>query len=59
MFKVFNMGHRMELYLPGILAPSIIEYAESFNIEARIIGHCEPSESRSLIIRSQDQEYYY
>jgi phosphoribosylformylglycinamidine cyclo-ligase len=59
MYKVFNMGHRMEIYVPGIVAPSIIEYAESFNIEARIIGHCEPSESRSLIIRYQDQDYHY
>lgn len=59
MFKVFNMGHRMEIYVPGILAPSIIEFAETFNIEARIIGHCEPSVSRSLVIRYQGQDYHY
>ncbi len=53
MYRVFNMGHRMEVYLPDQVAGKIIEIAEKFNIDAQIIGHCEASEKRLTI----DGEY--
>ena len=50
MFQVFNMGHRMELYVPQAVAEGIIAIAESFGIEAKIIGHCEPGIGKKLSI---------
>jgi phosphoribosylformylglycinamidine cyclo-ligase len=50
MYKVFNMGHRMELYLPEAVAGEIISISESFGIDARIIGHCEASEEKKITI---------
>jgi phosphoribosylformylglycinamidine cyclo-ligase len=41
MYKVFNMGHRMEIYVPKKVAKDIIEISKSFNIDAKIIGHVE------------------
>lgn len=41
MYKVFNMGHRLEVYLPAEKAQEVIEIAKSFNIDAQIIGHVE------------------
>jgi phosphoribosylformylglycinamidine cyclo-ligase len=46
MFSVFNMGHRMELYCEEPLAKEIIKIAKSFNIDSKIIGHCEKSPSK-------------
>ena len=54
MYKVFNMGHRMEIYLPEKYAQRVIEIAGAFHIEARIIGHCEASTSRKLSILSEE-----
>ncbi len=51
MYKVFNMGHRMELYVRPDIAPRIIDINRSFNIDAQIIGHIEEG-PRSLIIHS-------
>jgi phosphoribosylformylglycinamidine cyclo-ligase len=59
MYKVFNMGHRMELYVPRKSASSIIEISESFGIEARIVGHVETSAEKKLTIRSQYGEFVY
>ena len=59
MYRVFNMGHRMELYVGGQDAQAIIDIASSFNLEARIIGYCESAPSRRLTIRSQYGEYHY
>lgn len=42
MYKVFNMGHRMELYLPEAIAGELMAISESFGIEARIVGRCLP-----------------
>lgn len=50
MFRVFNMGNRMEIYLPEELAGEVIRIAGSFNIEARVIGHCEASSGKSVEI---------
>ncbi len=59
MYRVFNMGHRMELYVGGHDAQAIIDIASSFNLEARIIGYCESAPSRRLTIRSEYGEYHY
>ncbi len=59
MYRVFNMGHRMELYVPESVAPSLIEIASAFNLEARIIGHVEDSGSPKLTISSEHGEYTY
>jgi phosphoribosylformylglycinamidine cyclo-ligase len=59
MFKVFNMGHRMEIYLPEKIAGEIIQIAAQYNIDARIIGHCESSSSKSLIIRHLGEDFLY
>lgn len=52
MYKVFNMGHRMELYVAPKEASRIIEISESFGVEARIIGRVEEAESNKLTIHS-------
>ncbi|MCX6282750.1 MAG: AIR synthase-related protein [Bacteroidetes bacterium] len=59
MYRVFNMGHRMELYVPGTIAQTLIEIAAEFNLEARIIGHVENSGSPKLTIFSEHGEFTY
>ncbi|MGB1038606.1 MAG: AIR synthase related protein [Bacteroidia bacterium] len=50
MFEVFNMGHRLEIYCKKDAAAELIAISKSFNIDAQVIGHCEPSESKKLTI---------
>ncbi|MES2800394.1 MAG: AIR synthase related protein [Bacteroidota bacterium] len=59
MYKVFNMGHRMEIYVAPELADSIIEISKSFNIEAQIVGRVEAAEQKSLTIKSPFGEFEY
>lgn len=59
MYKVFNMGHRMELYVPKEIAADIIEISKSFNIDAKIIGRVEKSDTKKLTIKSQYGEFVY
>ncbi len=59
MYKVFNMGHRMELYVPKAIADSIIEISKSFNIDAQIVGRVEANEGKKLTIRSPYGEFVY
>lgn len=59
MYKVFNMGHRMELYVPEKIADSIINISETFNVDARIIGHCENSNKKALTIKTNQGNYHY
>ncbi len=59
MYKVFNMGHRMELYLNEEYAQTVIDIAQSFNIDAQIVGHVEDAESNKLTIRSKHGEFVY
>ncbi len=59
MYKVFNMGHRMELYVPKEIANDIIEISKSFNIDAQIIGRVEESSKKSLTIKSEFGEFNY
>ena len=53
MYQVFNMGHRMELYVDPSLAESIIEIAKSFNIDAQIVGRVETANTKKLTIKSE------
>lgn len=59
MYKVFNMGHRMEIYLPAEQASQVIEISRSFNIEAQIVGYVEQSEQKELIIESEYGNFCY
>lgn len=59
MYKVFNMGHRMELYVSPEDAAHIIGIASSFSLDARIIGHCEASESKKLTIITENGKFRY
>ncbi len=59
MYKVFNMGHRMELYVDPSVAEEIIAISKSFNVDAQIIGHVEPADSPKLTIRSEKGEFHY
>jgi len=59
MYQVFNMGHRMEIYLPEAYAEEVIAISRSFNVEAKIIGHCETSDKKELIIESEFGKFEY
>jgi phosphoribosylformylglycinamidine cyclo-ligase len=59
MYKVFNMGHRMELYLDEELAPEIIRIAGNFGIDAKIIGRVESSPQKKVTIKSEFGEFIY
>ncbi|GAA4102526.1 AIR synthase related protein [Mucilaginibacter panaciglaebae] len=59
MYKVFNMGHRMELYVPQGIADELIQISESFGVEAQIIGHVEAAEQKQVTIRSEFGEFVY
>ena len=59
MYKVFNMGHRMEIYLAPENAQAVIDIAHSFNIEAQVVGFVEAAEKNSLIIESEYGKFEY
>ena len=59
MYKVFNMGHRLEVYLPQQYASEVIRVSESFGVEARIVGRVEAFEGKKLTIRSEAGEFVY
>ena len=59
MYEVFNMGHRMEIYLPESQAQKVIDISESFNIEARIVGRVEASTEKKLTIQSPEGIFQY
>jgi len=59
MYRVFNMGHRMELYVPENIAETIIRISESFNIDAKVIGYCKSSASKKVFIKSEFGEFSY
>ncbi|HET8886541.1 MAG TPA: AIR synthase related protein [Salinimicrobium sp.] len=59
MYQVFNMGHRMELYVDENIAQEIINISESFNVDAKIVGRVEASEGKKLTIRSEFGEFLY
>lgn len=49
MYKVFNMGHRLEIYVPASIAPEIIEISKSYHVDAQIIGYCQKGETEVSI----------
>ena len=59
MYQVFNMGHRMELYVDESIASEIIDISKSFNVEAQIIGRVEASNEKKLTISSLFGEFSY
>jgi phosphoribosylformylglycinamidine cyclo-ligase len=59
MYKVFNMGHRMEIYVAPELADSIIAISQSFNIDAQIIGSVQKNDGKKLTIYSPYGEFVY
>ncbi|MGO3181838.1 MAG: AIR synthase related protein [Aequorivita sp.] len=59
MYQVFNMGHRMEVYVPEEIADSIIKISKSFNVEAQIVGRVEASNTKKLTITSENGSFTY
>jgi phosphoribosylformylglycinamidine cyclo-ligase len=59
MYKVFNMGHRMEIYLPEKQSEALISLSKSFGIDAQIVGFVEASGKKELIIESENGRFEY
>ena len=59
MYKVFNMGHRMEIYVNEDIASNIINISKSYNVDAQIIGRVEYSDEKKLTIVSKHGEFNY
>ena len=59
MYKVFNMGHRMELYVPEAIAQKLITISQKFNIEAQVIGRVQGAAQKQVTIRSEFGEFVY
>ncbi|MCH1479463.1 MAG: AIR synthase-related protein [Crocinitomicaceae bacterium] len=59
MYKVFNMGHRMELYLPKEYASEIIAISERFGVEAKVIGRVESADKAQVTIDGEKGKYIY
>ena len=60
MYKVFNMGHRMEIYCSMEFAPTVVQTAERFGIAAKIVGYIEPSDGQNrVVISDRGQTYEY
>ncbi|MDR2147494.1 MAG: phosphoribosylformylglycinamidine cyclo-ligase [Tannerella sp.] len=59
MYRVFNMGHRLEIYLDEKNAAEAINISKSFHIDAQIVGRVEESDRKELIIKSEYGEFHY
>ncbi|MFC4872349.1 AIR synthase related protein [Negadavirga shengliensis] len=59
MYKVFNMGHRMEIYLDEKYAQDIIDISASFGVEAKVIGKVQKDDGKSLTIESEHGHFEY
>ena len=59
MYKVFNMGHRLEVYLSPEHAEEVFAISKSFNIDAQVVGRVEESDKKELIIKSEFGEFIY
>lgn len=59
MYQVFNMGHRMELYVPEEIAQDLIEISKSFDVDAQIVGRVEESDTKKLTIKSEFGKFEY
>lgn len=59
MYQVFNMGHRLELYVSPDIAEDIISISKSFNVDAQIVGRVEASDNKKLTINTPHGEFIY
>ena len=59
MYKVFNMGHRLELYVSPLFADDIINISKQFDLDAKIIGRVEKNSSKKLTLRTQNGTFEY
>lgn len=59
MYKVFNMGHRMEIYVPEKIANDLITIAQNFGVDAQVIGRVETAEIKQVTIQSEFGEFIY
>jgi phosphoribosylformylglycinamidine cyclo-ligase len=59
MYKVFNMGHRMEIYLPAPHAQQILDISKSFGIDAQIVGRVEAASAKQVTLKTQQGEFTY
>ena len=59
MYKVFNMGHRMEVYIAPEYANEVINISKKFNIDAKVVGYCKKSTESKLTIKSVFGEFNY
>ena len=59
MYRVFNMGHRFELYLPEDKAAEVIEISKSFGVDAQIVGRVESAQAKKLTIESEAGKFEY
>jgi phosphoribosylformylglycinamidine cyclo-ligase len=59
MYKVFNMGHRMEVYLPREQASEVMSIAKSFGVDAKVIGRVEQGEGKKVTLRTKEGTFVY
>jgi phosphoribosylformylglycinamidine cyclo-ligase len=59
MYKVFNMGHRMEIYVAAEHAQEIVDISKSFDVDAKVVGRCEKADKNKLTIKSEFGEFHY
>jgi len=59
MYQVFNMGHRMEFYVPEDIASDLITISKAFDVDARIVGRVEKSEANKLTIQTSEGTFHY
>lgn len=59
MYQVFNMGHRMELYVAADIADEVISISENYGVAAKIVGRCESWQGRKLTIRANSETFEY
>ena len=59
MYKVFNMGHRMEPYTDEATARGIIDIARSFNVDAQVVGRVEAADKAQVTVKSENGTFVY
>jgi len=59
MYQVFNMGHRMEIYLPEAIAQEVIKISQSYGVAAQVVGRVESAENKGLTIKSEFGTFEY
>ena len=59
MYKVFNMGHRLEVYVPEAISGALVEIGRHYGVEAQIIGHCEASDRKQVTIACGQGTFIY